>query len=161
MTFFSPAQPPPIPLGVLPSASIFFSTIESDMHIHIYHNQYIRMPMRYCSILEFIPNFAICSQYVSAYIRCEVRHLCPINIIISADHIMKPASLTHHTKQHSIIIVKYKSTIPVYGFLHFRFISVLNDRLKHLRHILCDWHYSCYDIRLCSFYDVSHIHCSL
>ena len=39
--------------------------------------------------------------------------------------------------------------------------NYIDDCLKHLCHILCDWQYSCSGIRLCGFYDVSHIRCSL
>ena len=93
--------------------------------------------------------------------RCNVWHLHPVNIIVSADHMIKAVLPVHCHKWHSIIIVKQESAISIYGLLHFRCISVLNNYLKHLCHILCDWQYSCSGIRLCGFYDVSHIRCSL
>ena len=98
---------------------------------------------------------------VSAYMRCDVWHLHPVDVIVSADHMIESVLPMHCHKWHSIIIVKQKSAISVYGLLHFRCISILNNRLKHLCHILCDWQYSCSGIRLCGFYDISHIRCSL
>ena len=93
--------------------------------------------------------------------RRDIWQLHPVDVIVSADHMIETMLPVHCHKWHSIIIVKQKSAISVYGFLHFRCISVLDDCLKHLCHILCDWQYSCSGIRLCGFYDVSHIRCSL
>lgn len=98
---------------------------------------------------------------MSAYMRCDIWQLHPVDVIVSADHMIEAVLPMHCNKWHSIIIVKQESAISVYGFLHFRCISVLDDCLKHLCHILCDWQYSCSGIRLYSFYDVSHIQCSL
>ena len=98
---------------------------------------------------------------VSAYMRRDIWHLHPVDVIVPANHMIKSVLPMHRNKWHSIIIVKQESTISIYGFLHFRCISILDDCLKHLCHILCDWQYSCSGIRLCSFYDVSHIRCSL
>ena len=98
---------------------------------------------------------------MSAYMRCNVWHLHPVDIIVSADHMIETMLPVHCHKWHSIIIVKQESTISIYGFLHFRCISVLNNCLKHLCHIFCNRQYSCSGIRLCGFYDVSHIRCSL
>ena len=98
---------------------------------------------------------------VSAYMRCNVWHLHSVNVIVSADHMIETMLPVHCHKWHSIIIVKQESAISVYGFLHFRCISVLDDCLKHLCHILCNRQYSCSSIRFCGFYDVPHIRCSL
>ena len=98
---------------------------------------------------------------MSAYMRRDIWQLHPVDVIVSADHMIETMLPVHCHKWHSIIIVKQESAISVYGFLHFRYISVLDDCLKHLCHILCDWQYSCSGICLCGFYDVSHIRCSL
>ena len=96
-----------------------------------------------------------------ACMRRNVWHLHLVDVIVSANHMVESVLPMHRNKWHSIIIVKQESAISIYGFLHFRCISVLDDCLKHLCHILCDWQYSCSGIRLCSFYDLSHIRCSL
>ena len=93
--------------------------------------------------------------------RCDIWHLHSINVIVSADHMIKSVLPVHCHKGHSIVIVKQESTVAINGFFHFESISVLADCLKHLCHILCDWQYSCSGIRLCGFYDISHIRCSL
>ena len=98
---------------------------------------------------------------MSAYIKRDIWHLHPVDIIVPSNHMIETMLPVHCHKWHSIIIVKQESAISIYGLLHFRCISVLNDRLKHLCHILCDWQYSCSSICLCGFYDVSHIRCSL
>ena len=96
-----------------------------------------------------------------AYMRRDIWQLHPVDVIVSADHMIETMLPVHCHKWHSIIIVKQESTISIYGFLHFRCISILNDCLKHLCHILCNRQYSCSGICLCGFYDVSHIRCSL
>lgn len=63
--------------------------------------------------------------------RCNVWHLHPVDIIVSAYHVVESVLPVHCHKWHSIIIVKQKSTISIYSFLHFRCISILNDCLKH------------------------------
>ena len=93
--------------------------------------------------------------------RRDIWHLHPVDVIVSADHMIKTVLPMHCNKWHSIIIVKQESTISIYGFLHFRCISILDDCLKHLCHILCNRQYSCSCIRFCGFYDISHIRCSL
>ena len=93
--------------------------------------------------------------------RRDIWQLHPVDIIVPSNHMIETMLPVHCHKWHSIIIVKQESTISIYGLLHFRCISILDDCLKHLCHILCDWQYSCSGICLCSFYDVSHIRCSL
>ena len=114
--------------------------------------QCIGIHSRFCHIR------AIC---VSAYMRCDVWHLHPVDIIVSANHMIEAVLPVHCHKWHSIIIVKQESAISVYGFFYFGCISVLDDCLKHLCHILCNRQHSCSCIRLCGFYDVSHIRWSL
>ena len=86
--------------------------------------------------------------------RRDIWQLHPVDVIVSADHMIETMLPVHCHKRHSIIIVKQESSISIYGFLHFRCISILNDCLKHLCHILRDWQYSCSGIRLCGFYDI-------
>ena len=85
--------------------------------------------------------------------RRDVWHLHPVDVIVSTDHMVEAVLPVHRNKWHSIITVKQESAISIYGLLHFRCISVLNDRLKHLCHILCNRQRSCSCIRLCGFYD--------
>ena len=98
---------------------------------------------------------------VSAHMRRDIRHLHPIDIIVSADHVVESVLPVHCYKWHSIIIIKQESTVAINGFFHFRSISVLDDCLKHLCYILCYRQYPCSSICLCGFYDISHIRCSL
>ena len=44
---------------------------------------------------------------VSAYMRCDVWHLHPVDVIVSADHMIESVLPMHCHKWHSIIIVKY------------------------------------------------------
>ena len=119
----------------------FLSIIESDMRVHIHCDRYIRMPHEVLQRLGIHSRFChIRTIRVSAYMRCDVWHLHPVDVIVSADHMIESVLPMHCHKWHSIIIVKQKSAISVYGLLHFRCISILNNRLKHLCHILCDWH---------------------
>ena len=92
----------------------------------------------------------------------DIRHLHSVNVIVSTDHMIESVLPVHCHKWHSIIIVKQESAISIYGLLHFRCISVLNNCLKHLCHILCDWQYSCSGIRLCvsMMYRISDVLCN-
>lgn len=74
--------------------------------------------------------------------RRDIWQLHPVDVIVSADHMIETMLPVHCHKWHSIIIVKQESAISVYRFLHFWCIFVLDDCLKHLCHILCDWQYS-------------------
>ena len=98
---------------------------------------------------------------MSAYMRRDIWQLHPVDVIVSADHMIKAVLPMHCNKWHSIIIIKQESTVAINGFFHFGSIPVLNDCLKHLCHILCNRQYSCSCIRFCGFYDISHIRCSL
>lgn len=114
--------------------------------------QCLRIHSRFCHITTI---------GMSAHMRRDVWHLHPIDIIVSADHVVESVLPVHCYKWHSIIIVEKESTIAINGFFHFRSIPVLDDCLKHLCHILCNRQYPCSGIRLCGFYDISHIRCSL
>ena len=93
--------------------------------------------------------------------RCDIWHLHPVNVIVSANHMIESVLPVHCHKWHSIIIVKQESAISIYGFLHFRCISVPDDCLKHLCHILCDGKFPRSGIRFCGFNNIPHIRCSL
>lgn len=58
---------------------------------------------------------------VSAYMRRNVWHLHPVNVIVSADHMIESMLPMHRNKWHSIIIVKQESAISIYGLLHLFF----------------------------------------
>ena len=75
---------------------------------------------------------------VSAYMRCNVWHLHPVNVIVSADHMIKAVLPVHCHKWYSIIIVKQESAISIYGLLHFlsHFLS-----FRQGGHT-ADWNYS-------------------
>ena len=57
----------------------------------------------------------------------DILHLHPVDIIVSADHMIESVLPMHCHKWHSIIIIKQESAISIYVFLHFRCISVLDD----------------------------------
>lgn len=97
----------------------------------------------------------------SAHMKCDVWYLELIDIILSADYMVKTMLPVHCYKWHSRSIVEKEYTISVSGFLHFQYISILNDYQKHLCHIRCNWQYSCPSILFCGFYDVSYTRCSL
>ena len=118
----------------------FLCIIKSDMRVHIHCDRYIRMPHEVLQCLWIHSRFChIRTIRMSAYMRCNVWHLHPVDIIVSADHMIETMLPVHCHKWHSIIIVKQESAISIYGLLHFRCISVLDDCLKHLCHILRDW----------------------
>ena len=118
----------------------FLSIIESDMRVHVHCDLYIRMPHEVLQRLWIHSRFChIRAIGMSAYMRCNIWHLHPVDVIVSADHMIETMLPVHCHKWHSIIIVKQESAISIYGFLHFRCISVLDDCLKHLCHILRDW----------------------
>ena len=66
---------------------------------------------------------------MSAYMRRDIWHLHPVDVIVSADHMIETMLPVHCHKWHSIIIVKQESAISIYELLLFQCISVLNDRL--------------------------------
>ena len=70
---------------------------------------------------------------VSAYMRCNVWHLHPVDVIVSAYHMIESVLPVHCHKWHSIIIVKQESAISIYGFLHFRCVSILNTLLVKIK----------------------------
>ena len=65
--------------------------------------------------------------------RRDIWHLHPVDVIVPANHMIKSVLPMHRNKWHSIIIVKQESAISIYGLLHFRCISVLNDYDRNLR----------------------------
>ena len=109
------------------------------MRVHIHCDRYIRMPHEVLQFLGIHSRFChIAAIGVSAYMRRDVWHLHPINVIVSADHVVESVLPVHCYKGHSIVIVKQESTVAINGFFHFGSIPVLDDCLKHLCHILCD-----------------------
>lgn len=75
---------------------------------------------------------------VSAYMRRDIWHLHPVDVIVSADHMVETMLPVYCHKWHSIIIVKQESTISIYGLLHFlsHFLS-----FRQGGHT-ADWNYS-------------------
>ena len=85
----------------------FLSIIESDMRVHIHCNRYIRMPHEVLQCLGIHSRFChIRAIGVSAYVRCNIWHLYSVNVIVSANHMIKAVLPMHCNKWHSIIIVK-------------------------------------------------------
>ena len=70
---------------------------------------------------------------MSAHMRHDIWQLHPVDVIVSADHMIESMLSMHRNKWHSIIIVKQESAISIYGLLHFWCISVLNDYDRNLR----------------------------
>ena len=89
--------------------------------------------------------------------RSDVRHLHPVDIIVPADHVIESVLPMHCHQRHIIFIVEQESTIAINNLLNLGWYSVLNDCLKHLRHILSDGKFPCSGIRLCGFNDIPHI----
>ena len=56
---------------------------------------------------------------MSAYMWSNVWHLHPVDVIVSADHMIETMLPVHCHKWLPIIIVKQESTISVYGFSTF------------------------------------------
>ena len=85
----------------------FFSIIESDMRVHIHCDRYIRMPHEVLQRLGIHSRFChIRTIRVSAYMRCDVWHLHPVDVIVSADHMIESVLPMHCHKWHSIIIIE-------------------------------------------------------
>ena len=80
---------------------------------------------------------------MSAYMRRDVWHLHPIDIIVSPNHMIESVLPVHCHKWHSIVIVEKESTVAINGFFHFRSIPVFDDCSKHFCHIFCYRQHSC------------------
>ena len=70
--------------------------------------------------------------------RRDIWHLHPVDVIVSADHMIETMLPVYCHKWHSIIIVKQESTISIYGLLHFlsHFLSFRQGGYT------ADWNYS-------------------
>ncbi len=73
---------------------------------------------------------------MSAYMWCNIWHLYPVDIVVSADHMIKSVLPVHCHKGHSIIIIEKEPTVAINGFFHFWSIPVLDNCLKHFCYIL-------------------------
>ena len=85
----------------------FLSIIESDMRVHIHCDRYIRMPHEVLQRLWIHSRFChIRAIGVSANMRRNVWYLHPVDVIVSANHMIESVLPVHCYKWHSIIIVK-------------------------------------------------------
>ena len=121
-------------LGFRYSKQLCLCVIELHMGVNIQRHADVRMTHDILQCLWIHSGFRhIGTEGVSAYMRRNVWHLHPVNVIVSADHIIESMLPMHRNKWHSIIIVKQESAISIYGLLHFWCISVLNDYDRNLR----------------------------
>lgn len=128
------------------------------MCIHIHRNRNIRMPHGVLQCIRVHSRFRhIGAIGVSAYMRSDVWHLYPVDIIIPAYHVIESMLPMHCHQKHIIFIVEKESSIAINHLFDLGRYSVLNDCLKHLCYILCNGNFPCSGIRFCSFYDVPHI----
>ena len=81
---------------------LFLGIIESDMCVHIHCDRYIRMPHEVLQRLWIHSRFChIRAIGVSAYMRRNVWHLHPVNVIVSANHMIESVLPVHCHKWHS------------------------------------------------------------
>ena len=132
------------------------------MCVHIHRNRYIRMPHEVLQCLRIHSRFChIGTIGMSAYMRCDIRHLHPVDVIIPAYHVIESVLPVHCHQRHIIFIVEKKPAISINHLFDLGRYSVLNDCLKHLCHILCSGKFPCSSICFCGFNDIPHIRCSL
>lgn len=127
----------------------FLCVIETDMCVHVHSNADVRMSHEVLQCLWIHSRFRhIGTIGVSAHMRRDVRHLHPVDVIVPADHVIESVLPVHCHQRHIIFIVEKESTISINHLLDFGWYSILNDSLKHLRHILSDWMFPCSGINL-------------
>ena len=85
----------------------FLGIIESDMRVHIHRDRNIRMSHEVLQRLWIHSRFRhIGAIGMSAHMRRNVRHLHPVDIIVSANHMIESMLPVHCNKWHIILIVK-------------------------------------------------------
>ena len=80
---------------------------------------------------------------VSTDMRCDVRHLYSVNIIITLYHVIESMLPVHCYFWISVLVKKQKSRMPFYHFLISRFLPIFKDCPKTICHILCDRQFPC------------------
>ena len=77
----------------------FLCIIESNMRVHIHCNRYIRMPHEVLQRLWIHSRFChIGAIGMSAYMRRDIWQLHPVDVIVSADHMIKAVLPMHCNK---------------------------------------------------------------
>ena len=69
---------------------------------------------------------------VSAHMRCNVRYLHPVDIIVPAYHMIEAMLPMHGHKRHAILIIEEESAITIDNLLLSRWFSVFNDYPEHI-----------------------------
>lgn len=119
------------------------------MSVCVKRNTYITMPHQVLQCLRVHTCFRhITAVSMSAYMRRDIRHLHPVNIIVSANHMIESMLPMHCHKRHSLLIQKKEAAVSIYHFFYFRTWPILDDSPEHICHIICDWQLSCSCIRL-------------
>ena len=67
---------------------------------------------------------------VAANMRCNIRHLHPVNLIILADHAVEAVFPVQRDQRHTVLIEVQEAAVAVHERFPSRFLFVLDDRLK-------------------------------
>lgn len=70
-----------------------------------------------------------------------MRHLRPVNVIISLDHTIEPVFSMHHHQRHFIFIRKKDSGMPIHHFLKSRFLpsSIMPRKRLATSSVMCSF----------------------
>ena len=69
---------------------------------------------------------------VAAYMRSDVWHLHPVNLIVPCYHMVESMFPMHGYKRHSLIVKEQESAVTIDHLLNFRSWSVLDDGSEHI-----------------------------
>lgn len=140
------------------SLQFFPSIIESDICIDIHYNTDFRMTHEVLQSLRIHSRFChIEAINAPAYMRHNVRHLNPVNIVVQANHVVEPMLPVHCHQGIAVTIVEKKSRISIDYFLRLRWFPILNNGLERLYLILYNGNLLYSYIGLDGFNDVSQI----
>ena len=85
---------------------------------------------------------------VPADVRCDVRHLLPVDLVVAAHRMVEPVLPVHRHFRHAVLVQVQKPCVAANHLLYSRRFPVLKDRLKAAEHFLCHGELPCSCIRL-------------
>ncbi len=93
---------------------------------------------------------------VAAYVRRDVWHLFPENLVVALHHVIEPMFPVHRNQRHPVIIQKKESTVAVHHLFNLRSFPLLQDRPKAIANLITHGKLACTGVRFGFFDHVLH-----
>ena len=94
---------------------------------------------------------------VATYVRRDVRHLLPENVVVPVHHVVEPVFPVHGNLRHPVFIQKQESAVPVNDLLNLRSLPGLQNPPEALCHIIIHRQLPGTRVRLGFFDHVPHV----